>query len=69
MADGAGGTIVVAGNADAVGVHLTAACRLRADAHVLDPQLTDPAWADDALSHPHEALLDFYVEQLTRVAG
>lgn len=58
-------TVPVPGDAELAGVHLAAACRFRAEAHALDPQQTDPAWADEAGTHPHDALLDFYVGQLT----
>jgi hypothetical protein len=66
IASGGGQTIAVPGDAELAGVHLAAACRFRAEAHVLDPQQTDPAWADEAATHDHGALLDFYVGQLTR---
>jgi hypothetical protein len=58
-------TIVMDGDAERAGAHLVAACRFRAEAHVLDPQQADPAWADQAAFHDHSALLDFYVAQLT----
>lgn len=59
-----GSTIPMAGDAELAGIHLVAACRFRAEAHVLDPQQLDPAWLDEAASHDHVALLDFYVAQL-----
>lgn len=66
IASGGGQTIVTFGDAERVGLHLVAACRFRAEAHVLDPNQADPAWQDEALTHDHSALLDFYVAQLTR---
>ena len=57
--------VVFPGDAEAAGVALATACRLRAEAHVLDPAKVDPAWGDEAVSHDHSALLDFYVKQLT----
>lgn len=66
IASGGGQTIVIFGDAERAGSHLVAACRFRAEAHVLDPHQTDPAWTDEAATHDHTALLDFYVAQLTR---
>jgi hypothetical protein len=42
------------------------ASELRAQAAQLDPQRTDPTWADFEKTHPHEALTTFYAEQLAR---
>lgn len=60
--NGSGSTVAVPGDADAAGTALSKACRFRSEAHVLDPQQTDPAWADDPAEHLE--LLDFYVGQL-----
>jgi alkylhydroperoxidase family enzyme len=65
VASGGGSTMVMDGDAERAGIHLVAACRFRAEAHVLDPKQADPAWADQAAFHDHGALLDFYVAQLT----
>lgn len=63
IANGAS-TVVLQGDTVAAGQALFDACRLRADAHVLDPKRLDPAWADQPDTFPHDALLDFYVGQL-----
>ena len=57
--------VVIPGDAEAAGIALATACRLRAEAHVLDPAKGDPAWGDEVVSHDHHALIDFYVTQLT----
>lgn len=59
-------TVIVRGDAERAGAALWRACRLRVEAHALDPQQTDPAWQDEANSHPHDELLDFYSDQLRR---
>lgn len=66
VANGSGGTVAVEGDAITAGQALAEACKWRAEAHVLDVKQADPAWADEAVSYDHMALLDFYVEQLTR---
>lgn len=66
VAAGGGGTVAVPGDAELAGIHLAAACRFRAEAHVLDPQRLDPAWTDEAATHDHGAMLDFYVAQLAQ---
>lgn len=66
VSDGAGGTIVVQGDAVIAGEALSEAAKWRAEAHVLDTAQGDPAWTDEAATHDHSALLDFYVAQLTR---
>ena len=66
ISNGSGGTIAVDGNAEAAGIALNEACRFRAEAHGLDEKRSDPGWADEATTHDHSALLDFYVDQLTR---
>lgn len=58
-------TVIVAGDVELAGQALNEACRLRAEAHVLDPQRLDPAWQDEPPTHEHDALLDFYVRQLS----
>lgn len=59
-------TIVDAGDAQTAGEALVKACRARAEAHVLDPHFSNPAWQGEPVTHDHDALLAFYVEQLTR---
>lgn len=59
-------TAAVKGNAAAADRALFAACRARVEAHALDPALEAPAWQDEAVTHDHDALLDFYVQQLMR---
>lgn len=59
-------TVAVPGNSDAAGIALVDACRLRVEAHALDPDLTDSAWRDEAVTHDHDALLAFYADQLSR---
>lgn len=66
VANGSGGTVAIPGDAEVAGAALAEACRYRAEAHVLDAAKIEPAWTDEAASHDHLALLDFYVEQLTR---
>lgn len=66
IGDGTGSTVVVEGNAEAASMALIEACRLRAEAHVLDPQRMDPAWLDQPIRYNHDEVLDFYVEQLSR---
>lgn len=58
-------TLAVPGDSVLAGAALVQACRWRAEAHVTDPQQTDPAWRDEPITHDHDALLDFYVQQLT----
>lgn len=55
----------VDGDAITAGDALWLACRLRVEAHALDPTLSDPAWQDEAVSHDHDALLEFYAKQLS----
>ena len=57
-------TVAVPGDATLAYAVLVKACRLRVEAHALDPALTDAAWADEAVTHDHDALLTFYAEQL-----
>lgn len=59
-------TVAVPGEAELAGACLVTACRFRSEAHVLDPDRRDPAWADFDPSMPHDLLLYYYVEQLTR---
>lgn len=66
VSDGGASTVAVPGNALEAGAALLEACRLRAEAGALDPQRTDPAWADEPLTHDHDDLLTFYAEQLAR---
>lgn len=66
VADGSGSTVVLTGDVEAAGQHMATACRLRAEAHVLDPQQHDPAWLDYISAYPHDALLGFYVGELIR---
>lgn len=54
------------GDSAAAGEALVEACQLRAEAYVRDPDRRDPAWRDDGQTHDHDALLNFYLEQLTR---
>lgn len=58
-------TVVVNGDVELAGQFLVEACRLRAEAHVLDPQRLDPAWKDEPLTYEHDALLTFYSTQLS----
>jgi hypothetical protein len=58
-------TVIVAGDAEVAGQALHEACRLRTEAHVLDPQRIDPAWQDEPSTHDHDTLLDFYATQLS----
>lgn len=62
-------TVAVAGDVEVAGNHLADACRFRAEAHVLDPDRVDPAWADEQATYPHLELLDFYVAQLTQASA
>lgn len=59
-------TEAVAGNVHVAGNALWRALRARTEAHALDPQQVDPAWCEELVTHDHDALLDFYVQQLTR---
>ncbi len=59
-------TISIPGDAVQAGVELTLACRLRVEAHAIDPNLQDPAWRDEPVTHDHDSLLTFYGEQLSR---
>lgn len=59
-------TMPIPGDLMAAGAALWRACRARAEAHVLDPQRESPAWQDEPQTHDHSALLDFYVQQMTR---
>lgn len=59
-------TVAVPGDAVVAGAALIDACRLRVEAHALDPHQTDPAWKDEPVTHDHDALLTFYGEQLSR---
>lgn len=61
-----GKTVAVPGDAMAANDALNQACRFRSEAHVLDPARADHAWQDEPSSDLHNALLDFYVHQLTR---
>lgn len=65
VSNGNGGTVVIQGDAIVAGDELVTACKWRAEAHQLDPGQSDPAWTDEAATHDHSALLDFYVKQLT----
>lgn len=49
-----------------IGAALTEAAARRADALAADPARADPAWAVHERSYPHEALMAFYAEQLSR---
>ena len=40
--------------------------QLRRRAQDLDPRRQDPVWAAAEKTHPHDALLTFYAEQLAR---
>lgn len=64
--DGAGGTIRVEGDPVVAGAALTEACRLRVEAHALDPDHVDPAWREEPVTHDHDTLLTFYGDQLSR---
>lgn len=55
---------VIAKDAIAAGVALVQAQQHRLQAQSIDPERADPAWAAEAATHPHDALLAFYAEQL-----
>lgn len=59
-------TVAVAGDPTAANLELTEANRLRLLAQAEDPQHRDPAWAAQPLTFPHDALLHYYAEQLSR---
>ena len=45
---------------------LKAAASARAQAELNDPQHTDPSWADDAQTTPHQETLVFMLQQLSK---
>lgn len=55
-----------AGDAAAALAALKSAAASRAQAELVDPQHRDPAWADDSQTSPHQELLVFYLQQLSR---
>lgn len=48
---------------------LQQAADLRSQAHGLDPDHTDLAWQDEAVTHPHSELTTFYQHELRRLRG
>lgn len=62
-----GGPLIVAGgHAGLARLSLEEAQRERAAALALDPDRIDQAWRDEAAQFPHDELMAFYQEQLTR---
>lgn len=47
-------------------IHLSRAALLRKEADLLDPDHAAPAWTDDAKTHPHDQLLAYYDDILSR---
>lgn len=45
---------------------LAKAARLRSEAAALDPEFLAPCWSEDARTHPHVELLDFYAKELAK---
>lgn len=45
---------------------LAKAARLRSEAAALDPEFLAPCWSEDARTHPHADLLDFYSRELAK---
>lgn len=64
----ANGVVVerAAGDPDEALRYLKEAARARAQAEVIDPTHSDPAWAAEAAQFPHQELLVFYLQQLSR---
>lgn len=58
--------VKIEGNIIAAAAAMWRACRLRVEAHALDPEQKDPAWQDEAVTHDHDALLGFYGQQISR---
>ena len=45
---------------------LKQAAAARAQAEVIDPMHSDPSWADEANAFPHQELLVYYLQQLSK---
>jgi hypothetical protein len=60
------GTIAVSGNPDTARAALQRAYDRRLAATTLDPQHTASAWRGEPITHDHDALMEFYVQQLAR---
>ena len=54
------------GDAAAALTALKSAAAARAQAELIDPQHTDPSWADDAQTTPHQETLVFMLQQLSK---
>lgn len=61
-----GATVAVDGDTSVAREALFDAYSFRVEAHAADPAQTDPAWRDEPVTHDHDDLLAFYVEQLAR---
>ena len=55
-----------AGNPAAAREWLKQAAAARAQAEVIDPTHSDPSWADEANAFPHQELLVYYLQQLSK---
>lgn len=64
MASQGGQLVKIDGNPVAAGEALHEALRLRTEAEALDPRHADLAWHIDAVGHPHDALVEFYISEL-----
>lgn len=54
------------GNPAAAREWIKQAAASRAQAELIDPTHSDPAWADEPAQFPHQELLVFYLQQLSR---
>lgn len=64
----AAGALVQAnpGDAEESQTQLKAAANARAQAELQDPTHSDPSWAAEAATYPHQELLVFYLLQLSK---